>query len=104
MAEGITRRDDASGSPEMSDATQAAAMARLAAEYRQENRPPLSEAERKEREGYVALPMTDEIRAMLANDTPGSRYSYVAVCLGVAWVLCLGILIWLHQLLVNQTL
>jgi hypothetical protein len=50
-------------------------------------RPPLSAAERKEREGFFTLPMTDEVRATLREIPRGAQgrfYGYFLVAVFVA--------------------
>lgn len=63
--ESLPSVDDPVGSPDRSKAAQEAAWAQVRARYTEARRPPLSAAERKEREGFSTLPMTDEMRTTL---------------------------------------
>lgn len=86
-------RGDIPASPDLSEEEQRAARARLAAAYAQENRPPLREEERREREGFVTLPITPEMQALLPRLVPLKGFVHTVAVYGYvigALVACIG--------------
>jgi hypothetical protein len=99
MAHGSFPHSGGEMSAELSEADQQRAFANFAAEYRQAHRPPLTAAERHERQGNVTLPFTDDMRAAI---TPLSTLNLLLPYGVLAAFVCMGIVI-VSVLLMNDS-
>lgn len=82
--------DDPLGSPDRPKAAQEAAWAQVRARYAEAQRPPLTAAERREREGFSTLPMTDEIRTTLHEIPRAALGRFYGSFLVVVFVVMFG--------------